>query len=91
MIEIPGKDHIVTFDGRVIEAFGSTGESTRIHIWMVSDVDFSHSRILGECLRIKYGVGGQHELSLAFDEHYRAQFEQLAQRIQAGRGQATAG
>jgi hypothetical protein len=91
VIEIPGKDHIVTFDGRVIEAFETSGGSTRIHIWMVSEIEITFATIIGECVLIKYGVGGASRILVPFEEHYRPQFEQFLSRVQAARGAATAG
>jgi hypothetical protein len=70
-------DGLLSFDGRVVEAFGFGYESSlRVHIWTVKRVDFD-----GGELKISAGPGSDLVVSIGEDEAKRGEVENLVEQI----------
>jgi hypothetical protein len=80
-----GQQGVLTFDGRVIEHFGGTQATERIHVWMVNGISVSGGYGQGSALRVDHIFG---TLFVSFPPEAYQGVEQLAAAVRQIRGLA---
>jgi hypothetical protein len=78
-----GAQGVLTFDGRVIEHFGGTQSTERIHVWMVNAIQVTGAYGQGAALRVDHVFG---TLFVSFPAEAHGGVEQLAVAVRQVRG-----
>ena len=78
-----GPQGVLTFDGRVLEHFGGTQSTERIHVWMVNSCQVTGAYGQGAALRVDHIFG---TLFVSFPTEAHQGVEQLAAAVRQIRG-----
>src|SRR5438874_8956597 len=78
-----GPQGVLTFDGRVLEHFGGTQATERIHVWMVNAIAVTGGYGAGAALRVDHVFG---TLFVSFPAEAHGGVEQLAASVRQIRG-----